>query len=152
MPGLLRELALAEFVEGRQGRVLRTHRVFPDQAASERLEWTAWTAIVELALRQMVAALPKRPGAGDEGTGRIGVEESPDAAISLTRAGAKHQPRALCIRLAGFDWPGRQPELTGAFHRAADPAFGERDVPWPLEPMACVPHRRCSGTARSAAK
>jgi hypothetical protein len=141
-PGLLRELALAEFVEGRQGpgRVLRTHRLFPwYQAASERLEWTAWAAIVELALRRMVEALPKAKDVSQDQKNQIAAEESAHAAISFTCAGARHQPRALCIRLGGFDRPGERPQLNGAFHHIAYWEFSERDVPWPRRPSGLCP-------------
>jgi hypothetical protein len=151
-PGLLRELALAEFVEGRQGpgRVLRTHRRFPwYQAASERLEWTAWGVIVELALREMVRTLPgaknsspQEKNSSPQEESRISVEESSYAAISFTRAGARHRPRALCIRLGGFDRPGDRPHLFGAFHHVAYWEFTERDVPWPLRPAGLCPKPR----------
>jgi hypothetical protein len=142
VPGLLRELALAEFVESRQGpgRVLRTQRLFPwYQAASERPEWAAWAAIVELALRGMVNALPRRPGDADLESAQIEVEQGPHAAISFAPGGGRLQRQALYIRLAGFDRPGRAPPLSGAFHRVSCWELGERDVPWPRKPAGFCP-------------
>lgn len=142
VPGLLGELALAEFVESRRGprRVLRTHRLFPAyQAASERPEWSAWAVIVELALRAMVVAVQKLPAHAVFENESISVEESPHAAISFAPANGRRLPQALYIRLAGFDRPGRAPEVTGAFYRVAYWQFGERDVPWPLRRTGLCP-------------
>jgi hypothetical protein len=62
VPGFLSELALAELVENSQeaGHSVRTKRTWAYyHPASEHLEWTAWAAVVELALRSLVAALAR---------------------------------------------------------------------------------------------
>lgn len=136
VPGFLRELALAELVESRQGPgvQLRAKRAFPwYQAASERLEWTAWSVVVELAIRRLTHAVchPR--------TGWVIAEESPHAAVSFSRSDREQQPYAVCLRLAGFERADRLPALTGAFRRVVYWEFGERDIPWPLNPVPPCP-------------
>ncbi len=136
VPGLLRELALAELVEGRRGagRQMRLKRAFPwYQAASDRLEWTAWTGVVELALRRLIDAVR------DIRTGSVMAEESPHAAASFSLSDQQVQPYAICVRLAGFERHDRPPALTGAFRRVTYWEFGEREIPWPLRPAPPCP-------------
>ena len=124
-----------------------TKRTFPwYQAASERLEWTAWSAVVELALRRLVDAVC------DKQTGWLAAEESPHAAVSVSRSDDQRQPYALCMRLAGFERPGRLPALIGAFRRVAYWEFGERDIPWPRKPAARVRNQRRYGTGRRVSR
>jgi hypothetical protein len=148
VPGLLRELALAELVESRQGvgGFMRIRRSFPwYQPAAERLEWTAWSAILELGLRRMVDAWAGNAHASEERW--LAAEDSPHAAVSFARGttegvqgGRKRgseepcQPYALCIRLAGFERQGRSVPLTGAFRRVTYWEFAEGDVLWPRTP------------------
>jgi hypothetical protein len=143
VPGLLRELALAELVESRQGpgRLVRIRRTFPwYQPASERLEWTAWSAIVELALRGMIASWRTAHDRPPRERGSlVNAEESAHAAVAFARGKTERQPYALCIRLAGFERPGRLPDLIGAFRRIVYWEFSERDVPWPVEPASRCP-------------
>ena len=139
VPGLLRELALAELVEGRRGpgRHVRLKRAFPwYQAASDRLEWTAWTGVVELALRRLIDAVR------DMRTGSVMAEESPHAAASFSLSDQQVQPYAICVRLAGFERHDRAPALTGAFRRVTYWEFAERDIPWPLRPAPPCPRPR----------
>jgi hypothetical protein len=137
LPGFLRELTLADLVETRRGpgRALRQHRVLSSyQAASERPEWAAWAAIVELALREMVAVWSGATcGDPDPTNVWITAEESSHAAISFSCTKGPWQPQALLIRLAGFDRLGRSAGLNGAFKRVACWEFTERDLPWPLK-------------------
>ena len=139
LPGLLRELALAEFVESRQGAgssVRARRRAAYYHPASEHPEWAAWAVVVELAVRSLIASLP---GKALPGTLAAVAEESPYAAVSFAGGHAPH-PAALCIRLAGFDRPGRAPALTGVFrHITWHWEFGEEDVPWPASPRGLCP-------------
>jgi hypothetical protein len=102
--------------------------------ATERMEWTAWAAVVELALRRMVTdwcdLLPNEQPPDFEW---ISAAESPHAAISFAQAGHKQRPLALCIRLAGFEKPGRAPRLNGVFRRVTTWELREQDVPWRTE-------------------
>jgi SIR2-like domain len=146
LPGLLRELALAELVESRQGPgssvrgVRRTPWYYP---ASERQDWTAWAAVLELALRRMVAAWRGRinlPAADlPMDFEWLGAEDSPHAAVSYAPGGSQRQPFALAIRLAGFERPGRAPALSGAFKRVNTWELSEQDVPWRVEEAAGCP-------------
>jgi SIR2-like protein len=145
-PGLLREFALAEVVENRRGagRSVGTRRNFRwYQAASERLEWSAWAAVLELALRSMVHAYRSMSDTRPfERKSVLTAEASPHAAVSFARARTEWQPHAICIRLRGFDRPGRGPDLTGAFRRVTYWEFTERDLPWPLETTSACPTAR----------
>jgi hypothetical protein len=136
VPGLLRELALAELAQSRQGpgRTVGAKRASPWYfPVSERPEWAAWGAVVELALRNMVAARRDKPA---ESAGvdfewlSFSAEESPYAALSFTCDEGQYQPRALCIRLQGFRRPDSAPALRGAFRRVTYWDLGEQDVPW----------------------
>jgi hypothetical protein len=145
LPGLLREFALAELVESRQGpgEAVRLTRAVPFyHPASERPEWTAWGAVVELALRNLVAAWRNKKGGSLSDTRWVVAEESPHAAISFSLGETAPQPNALCIHLAGFDRLRRSPTLTGAFRHVEHWEFGERDVPWPVKPGGSCPRPR----------
>jgi hypothetical protein len=133
LPGLLRELALAELVESQQGpgwgmRSLRRGSWY--YPASDRPEWTAWTAVVELAIREMVDVSRRSPPGAAPGSEWLSAEESPHAAVSFACPPEERQPSAVCIRLAGFGRPGRTPPLLGAFRRITVWELGEQDVPW----------------------
>jgi len=146
LPGLLRELALAELVESRQGpgghvRGLRASPWY--YPAAQRPEWTAWGVVLELALRSMVAAWR---GEAQTGSGELSVddewlvaEESAHAAVSYARGEGERQPFALAIRLAGFERPGRVPALAGAFKRVHTWELGEQDLPWRVGDTAHCP-------------
>ena len=140
LPGLLREFALCEFVEdqkgpGRQFRSVRRGAwYFP---ASDRLEWTAWAAVLEPAVRRMVA---EWRGASGLASDWISAEDSPHAAVSYARGADQRQPHALCIRLAGFGRSGRPPNLlVGAYRRITVWELDEQDVPWPTHEKGCRP-------------
>ncbi|TXI75676.1 MAG: hypothetical protein E6Q43_03145 [Dokdonella sp.] len=141
LPGLLRELALAERVESQQGPgehvrgLRRSPWYYP---ASQRPEWTAWAAVLELGLRSMVAAWRGEAAVDDW----LAAEDSPHAAVSYARGEGERQPYALAIRLAGFERPGRSPELAGAFKRLHSWEFSEQDLPWRVNG---TPH--CPGAA-----
>ena len=134
LPGLLRECALAEFVQGQQGpgRTVRSARrgwwYFP---ASERPEWTAWAAVVELALREMVAIWRcPRTSADDTAWRWIAAEGSPYATVSFAHGDDGRQPFALSIRLAGFAKNSRSRRPAGAYRRVTEWELTEQDVPW----------------------
>jgi hypothetical protein len=149
LPGLLRELALAELIESRQGpgssvrEIRRSPWYYP---ASQRQDWTAWAAVLELALRRMVAAwrgqldLPAAQLPMDFEW--LAAEDSPHAAVSFARGGSQRQPFALAIRLAGFERPGRAPALDGAFKGMNTWELSEQDVPWRVEPFEGCPSAR----------
>jgi len=139
VPGFLSELALAELVENSQGagHSVRTKCTWAYyHPAAEHLEWTAWAAVVELALRSLVAALARSTSVA---AAHLVAEESPYAAISFDSGHAPPHPFALCIRLAGFERPGRAPALTGVFRHVTLWEFAEQDVPWPLHPTGPCP-------------
>jgi hypothetical protein len=60
----------------------------------------------------------------------LAAEESPHAAVSFARGENERQPRAVCIRLAGFERSSRMPALIGAYRRVIYWSLGEQDVPW----------------------
>ncbi len=137
LPGLMRELALAELVESRQGPgdapdgVRDAPWYYP---VSERPEWAAWAAILEMAIQEMVqwvrgSSVRARPPTG------VLAEESPFAVVSFPDSDGT-QPVALCIRLRGFDRIGRPVRMIGAFRRIVVWEFTEQDVPWPAREWA----------------
>lgn len=98
--------------------------------ASERPAWTAWSAVVELALRRMGEILSRQPG---EDTAE------PTSALRptvLLRQGTRPaSPRlALTLQLRGFDRPGKRPDVPGAPARRVIWLFGEEALPWSAEP------------------
>ncbi len=134
LPGLLRECALGEFILGQQGpgRTVRSARrgwwYFP---ASERPEWTAWAAVVELALRQMVDIWRGPPAADEDPPWRwIAAEGSPYATVSFSSGKQEPQPTALSIRLSGFARSARSLRPHGAYRRITVWELGEQDIPW----------------------
>ena len=134
LPGLLRECALGEFILGQQGpgRTVRSARrgwwYFP---ASERPEWTAWAAVVELALRQMVNIWRGPRGAREKPPWRwISAEGSPYATIAFSGGKEEAQPFALSIHLSGFARSTRSTRPSGAYRRVTDWELGEQDIPW----------------------
>jgi hypothetical protein len=138
VPGLMRELALADTVASYQGagRAVRTSRAaIHYQPLSERPEWGSWAVVLELALRSLVAALK---GGGTLAPADLAAEDSPSAAISF-HAGCRWAPLALCIRLVGFERPDRAAPLRGAFRRVTYWDLHEQDVPWPLHPVDPCP-------------
>jgi hypothetical protein len=133
LPGLLRELALAELVESRRGpghsvRSLRRQNwYFP---ATERPDWTAWAAVVELAVRRMIAV-----ARGGDSTSLTDfewscAEDSPHAAVSFALTPAQRQPLALCVRMGGYERVRRIPPVHGAFRGVTVWELCEHDVPW----------------------
>jgi hypothetical protein len=66
--------------------------------------------------------------------------------MSFTSSDEERQRYALCIRLAGFDRPGRAPALSGAFQRVTFWEFGVQDVPWPT--TGGMPARHREGPSR----
>jgi len=148
LPGLLRELALAEMIEGRQGpgRLLGSARRWPwYYPASERPEWTAWAAVLELSIRRLVADWRSRRGAraGEHSPFEwLEAEDSPHAAVSFAVDDERPTPVALRIRVTGFERPGRAPRLRGAYRRIVDWPLSEKDVPWGLEPAGLRPAAR----------
>jgi hypothetical protein len=142
LPGLLRELALGEFIESQQGpgRTVRSARrgwwYFP---ATERAEWTAWAAVVEMALGEMVRAWRGKEASDDAAWQWISAEGSPYATVSFAKDETQRQPFALSIRLAGFARNNRASRPPGAFRRVTDWELGEKDVPWPKKPVERCP-------------
>lgn len=131
-PGLLREMALAEVVERYQGagRAFQARRTWSYyHPASENLERTAWATLVELAIRRLVAAIR---GEDTLVEGGPVAEESPYAAMSYNAGDSPPLPRALCVRVAGFERPFSPAPLTGAFRRIGYWELRPHDVPWPL--------------------
>ena len=132
VPGLLREIALAEVVESYQGggRAFQAKRTWSYyHPASEHLDRTAWAAIVEMAIRRLVASVR---GGHELAVGDAVAEESPYAAMSFNTGDDPPRPSALCVRLAGFERPFGRTPLIGAFHRTGYWELSPRDVPWPL--------------------
>jgi hypothetical protein len=149
LPGFVRELALAELVESRQGPggSARRVRFFPwYYPASQRQDWTAWAAVLELALRRMVAAWRGRPNLTDDELATefawLSAEDSSHAAVSYARGKPEHQPFALAVRLADVDRPGRPPALRGAFKRIRTWELSEQDVPWCIDEAERCPSAR----------
>ena len=143
VPGLLREFALADIVASYQGagRAVRKLRKTPFyQPLSERPEWTAWAAILELALRSLVLALNTRnlPGAGEPSSEGLIAENSLSAAISF-RVGDPWEAYALCVRIVGFERIDGTPPLTGAFRRVTYWQLNETEIPWPSKRDGSVP-------------
>ena len=133
VPGLMRELALAELVEARQGPGSAPDSVrdapwyYP---VAERPEWAAWAAILELAVRDMVRRVHNDSSRAAQLTWVL-AEESPHAVLSFAECHGV-QPVALCIRLKGFERIGRPLRLIGAFRRIVLWEFSEQDVPWAM--------------------
>jgi len=147
LPGLMRELALAELVESRQGPgdapdgVRDAPWYYP---VSERPEWAAWAAILELAIHDMVRRVHD-PAVSVAPLNWVLAEDSQFAVVSFPD-GAGVQPAALCIRLRGFDRIGRPLRMIGAFRRIVIWEFSEQDVPWAAREWADVPQGPAPGT------
>jgi SIR2-like domain len=129
VPGLLRELKLADAGDAERGGGQRLSRRGPSshyQPIAEHPEWAAWAAILELGLRKLFAVL-ELPAE------RVVVEESPYAAVSFPRSANEFAPAALCMRLSNIERPGRAPALNGAFRNVKYWEFGDGEAPWPIQ-------------------
>jgi hypothetical protein len=133
VPGLLRELMLADSIDAHQGLAggLRRQRSgFYYYPIAEHPEWAAWAVVVELALNRLIESF-----AGVSAS----VEESAHAAVSFPAGPGGVHPAALCIRLAGFERRGRRPPLKGAFRHVTYWELGEKEVPWPVVSRGRIP-------------
>ena len=113
----------------RMGAVERLEHPLWYFPASERPSWTAWSAVVELALRRMGEVL--------SGAGMDDVVEPTGAlrpTVFLREGSRPASPRiALTIQLRGFDRPGKRPVVPGLPARRVIWLFGEEALPWTSE-------------------
>lgn len=113
----------------RMGAVERLEHPLWYYPASERPAWTAWSAVVELALRRMGEVL--------SGAGIDDVVEPTGAlrpTVFLREGSRPASPRvALTIQLRGFDRPGKRPVVPGLPARRVIWLFGEEALPWTSE-------------------
>ncbi len=142
-PACARELTLAELVarNAGPGRLVRSRRAVPAyEPITQHQDLAAWAAIVELAIRSLVAVWRESPDdVLQPCTDWLSAEESAVAALSFARGESARQRSALCIRLAGFERSRRRPPIVGAFRRIACWEFTEQDVPWPAVPRGYCP-------------
>lgn len=133
-PRLLREFALKEAAEHRRspGAREQLRSRFGDgwyYPATERKDWTAWAAVVELAIRRLAATLQKRSASWLEDDPRLVVGPGPCPCVCFTKTERQGPPVALAAYYAG----------TGMITRLKVPTQGlVRTVHWPLGSGASV--------------
>jgi hypothetical protein len=136
-----RALVLGRHPGRREAVAALEHRLwyFP---ANERPAWTAWSAVLELALRRLGdwatrywnrASSPFPREMEEEWAGLEAVQ--PALALRPTvffrqRPRATSPVVALTIQLRGFDRPGRPPAVPGAPARRVVWLMQEEDLPW----------------------
>jgi hypothetical protein len=132
--GLLREFAAVEMVQSAHGpsRTMSLMRqlpwYYPTTAAGG---WVAWGAVVELALRNMVAALWGKPA---EHLQPLELRPADSLAPTLLFSEQAGQtPIALTIRFCGFERAGAEPRIVGFPSRKVWWELCRTDAPWPLK-------------------
>ncbi len=141
LPGLMRELGLAESVDARGGagaKLRRERTATFYRPVTDHPEWAAWAVVVELGVRALVASLHDAHVAASAWSSPF-AEEGSCAVVSFTLTADEYTRSALCVRLGGFERVGARPPLSGAFRRVSYWEFGEKEVPWPSGPTAPCP-------------
>ncbi len=142
--GLLRELATGEAILRRQGPALALAGLrssswyFP---ATERPGWTAWTAVVELALRRLLADARGEPAAWAEDHPWLEPGSAPYPSLLFSRSAERPAPLLLGFQIAGAEPEGRIPstgEGSGQRHQQLLELQPE-DLPWPQEARGGLP-------------
>jgi len=135
-PALLREFAIGEAVLRHDGSGFTTHLTtrstwfFPP---SEHPQWTAWTVVVEIALRRMIAAWGGGLERWSDPSPCIAPGRSSRPAVGFSSGDARKPstPRALAIVLTGFDRRSVRPRVRGAFAgRVHHWRLRSQAVPW----------------------
>lgn len=131
--GLLREFATVEMVQSARGpsRKMSLMRqlpwYYPTTAAGG---WVAWAVVVELALRNMVAALWNETADRLEPLDLRPAESLAPTVLFSSEAG--QTPTALTIRFYGFERRGAEPRIVGFPARKVCWELSRTDAPWPL--------------------
>jgi SIR2-like domain len=132
--GLMRELASVEMLHQRRGPghelalMRRLPWYYPTTAAAG---WTAWGAVLELALRKMLAAAWGRDDEAALPPHAIRAAESLAPTLLYSPTDASRTPVALTIRFAGLERHGVQPRIVGSPVRHVTWELGKSDAPWP---------------------
>lgn len=133
--GLLREFASIDMLHTarRPSRTMSLMRqlpwYYPTTAAGG---WVAWGVVIELALRNMVAALWNRTAAELDP-----MELRPAESLAPTLLFSEipgQTPVALTIRFCGFERHGSEPRIVGFPARKVVWELCRADAPWPLQP------------------
>lgn len=156
---VLRELALAETILRSRGPGLDTAPLrrqpwyFP---SAEHPEWTAWGAILEIALRKMLAAWRGEPTTWADVVGRANTARGRDApppkilvepargsvvpppAILYSTSHDRQAPTCLGITL-GFDRHAWKPDAQGYFRAVCAWTLDPASMPWPNEDRKGMP-------------
>lgn len=131
--GLLREFASIDVLHAdrRPSRMMSLMRqlpwYYPTTASGG---WVAWGAVVELALRNMAAALWNKTGAA---LGPMELRPAESLAPTLFFSETPGEtPTALTIRFCGFERHGAEPRIVGFPARKVLWELCRTDAPWPL--------------------
>ena len=152
--GLLREFALAETAlrNPRPGPELRELRLKPWYYPTvDHPEWTAWTAVVELALRRMIATWRGAKAGWAKDSGWVKTGNYPHPTVLFSKDKRKPAPVCLTIYFTGFDRAAYSSEVRGAFKRRVRWELRHENLPWgpagsePTAPTAEVLWRWASG-------
>jgi SIR2-like domain len=133
---LLREFACTDQVQRNRGpgRQLALMRLLPWHfPTTQNNGWTCWGAVVELALRRMIATAM---GCDDplRSSRQARAAECMQPTILFPPASDEILPQALTIRFGGFETRYRESQLFGNVRRRAVWELLPGDAPWPLKP------------------
>ncbi|HKS25109.1 MAG TPA: SIR2 family protein [Thermoanaerobaculia bacterium] len=132
--GLLREFASIDVLHAdrRPSRMMSLMRqlpwYYPTTASGG---WVAWGAVVELALRNMAAALWNKTGAALDPMELRPAESLAPTLFFSEKPG--ETPTALTIRFCGFERHGAEPRIVGFPARKVLWELCRTDAPWPLQ-------------------
>lgn len=131
---LLRELALGEAMFSRQGpgvdlcRLRESPWYYP---ASERPDWTAWAAVIEVALRRKIAAQQERLGRWEADSPHVSVANMSYPAIFFRHSKAGLIPDLLGILVVGFSQPSPPQVRNVVVRRSFFWRLSPDSMPWP---------------------
>jgi hypothetical protein len=136
--GLLRELALGEAVlrNGGPGRDFEALRSCPWYfPALERPDWTAWAAVVEVAVRRMIAAWRGAPEGWMADSDWVRPGRDPHPTILFSAGSYRPTPIELSMRL-GFQRIPAPANPRSALRGRTVWQLDPQNIPWTREPRA----------------
>jgi hypothetical protein len=142
---MLRELALGEAFLRRQGPGADYCR-FRDSAwyypATERQDWTAWVALVEIALRRGIAETRGKPSSWAKDDPQVNVAPLGFPAVFFHRSKHSQLVDMIGIFVAGFSRL-TQPQIRGfALRKSIYWKLNPDSIPWPTQAQGRIPKAR----------